>query len=87
VNKKPSIKMKPLPIQYWLVASLLLWLAAGLALSSFWSAHHPPRRPAAANSHLHPTQADRRIIYIVKTNDTLLGISLVTIVAVENCAP
>ena len=35
VNKQSFLKLKLYTIQYLLVASLLLWLAAGLALSSF----------------------------------------------------
>lgn len=85
MNKNVIRKLKPCTIQYLLVASLLLWLAAGLALSSFIISISPAQAAPPLQIPIYtPTPGpDGRIIYIVKPNDTLLGISLVTGVPVE----
>ncbi len=85
VNKQSFLKSKSYAIQYLLVASLLLWLAAGLALSSFLvSTSTAQAAPQLQLPIYTPTPGpDGRIIYIVKANDTLLGISLITGVPVE----
>jgi LysM repeat protein len=85
VNKKSFPNLKPYTIQYLLAASLLLWLAAGLALSSFFVSISPAQAAPPLQIPIYtPTPGpDGRIIYIVKANDTLLGISLITGVPVE----
>jgi LysM repeat protein len=85
VNKKMFSKLKPQTIQYLLAASLLLWLAAGLALSGFLVSTSPAQAAPPRQIPIYtPTPGpDGRIIYIVKANDTLLGISLITGVPVE----
>jgi LysM repeat protein len=66
----------------FLVAPLLVWLAAGwgfLGLSATARAAPPAQIPIYT-----PTPGpDGRIIYIVQPNDTLLGISLITGVTIE----
>jgi LysM repeat protein len=59
------------------VLPLLLWLAAGLSFfTAFSAAEAAPRAQIPIYT---PTpQPDGRIIYIVQANDTLLGISLLT---------
>jgi LysM repeat protein len=85
VNKYLSRKLKLYTIQYLLAASLLLWLAAGLALASFIISASPAQAAPPLQIPIYtPTPGpDGRIIYIVKANDTLLGISLITGVPVE----
>jgi LysM repeat protein len=85
VNKKSFLKLKSQPLQYLLAASLLLWLAAGLAFSSFLVNTSPAQAAPQLQIPIYtPTPGpDGRIIYIVKANDTLLGISLITGVPVE----
>ncbi len=85
VNKKSFLKLKTQPIQYFLVAGLLIWLAAGLALSSLLVRTSPAQAAPQLQIPIYtPTPGpDGRIIYIVKANDTLLGISLITGVTVE----
>jgi hypothetical protein len=85
VNKKSFLKSKPYAIQFLLVVCLLFWLAAGLALSSFLVGTSPARAAPQLQIPIYtPTPGpDGRIIYIVKANDTLLGISLITGVPVE----
>jgi hypothetical protein len=63
----------------------LFWLAGGLALSSFLFSTSPAQAAPLLQIPIYtPTPGpDGRIIYIVKPNDTLLGISLVTGVPVE----
>jgi LysM repeat protein len=85
VNKKVYLKSKSQPIPYVLVAGLLLCLAAGLALSSLLVRISPAQAAPPLQIPIYtPTPGpDGRIIYIVKANDTLLGISLITGVPVE----
>ena len=77
--------MKPDTIHFLLVASLLLWLVAGLALASIFVSASPAQAAPQLQIPIYtPTPGpDGRIIYIIKANDTLLGISLITGVPVE----
>ena len=85
MNKKTFSNLKPQTIQYLLAASLLLWLVGGLALSGLLVSASPAQAAPARQIPIYtPTPGpDGRIIYIVKANDTLLGISLITGVPVE----
>ena len=85
MNKKSFLKLKPDTIHFLLVASLLLWLAAGLGLASIFVSASPAQAAPQLQIPIYtPTPGpDGRIIYIVKANDTLLGISLITGVPIE----
>jgi LysM repeat protein len=85
VNNRLFLKLKSYSAQYMQVASVCLFLAGGLVLAVTFAGTSPVHAAPPQQIPIYtPTPGpDGRIIYIVKANDTLLGISLITGVPVE----
>ena len=85
VKKKINQKLSANIIQKLLVIALLLGLTGGLGLGSFLIQLSPAQAAPVMQIPIYtPTPGpDGRIIYIVKANDTLLGISLITGVPID----